>query len=56
MREMRFICLGVEKASVAFMIVDKFKVEGYVGSGHMMNLYDVSEEISRRLTRIFLSQ
>ena len=33
---------------------DSFKVECPVGSGRMMNLYEVSEEISRRLTRIFL--
>jgi len=45
---------GELKANVAFMIADKFQGEYHVGSGHMMNLYEVSEEISRRLTRIFL--
>jgi len=33
---------------------DSFKVECPTGSGHLMNLYEVSEELSRRLTRIFL--
>jgi len=45
---------GELKANVAFMIADKFQGEYHVGSGHMMNLYEVSEEISRCLTRIFL--
>jgi len=33
---------------------ESFKVECPVGSGQMLNLYEVSEEISRRLSRIFL--
>ncbi len=33
---------------------DSFKVECPTGSGRWMNLYEVSEELSRRLTRIFL--
>jgi len=33
---------------------DTFKVECPTGSGNMMNLFDVSKEISTRLTRIFL--
>ncbi|MFM9905466.1 MAG: MGH1-like glycoside hydrolase domain-containing protein [Pyrinomonadaceae bacterium] len=33
---------------------DDLKVECPVGSGNMMNLWEVSEEISRRLSRIFL--
>jgi hypothetical protein len=45
---------GELKAHVAFMIGDKFKVKYYIGAGHIMNLFDVSEEITRRLTRIFL--
>jgi hypothetical protein len=32
---------------------DSFKVECPTGSGNMMNLFDVSKEISNRLTRIF---
>jgi len=32
---------------------DKFKVECPTGSGKMMNLFDVSKEISTRLTNIF---
>jgi len=32
---------------------DNFKVEFPTGSGNMMNLFDVSKEISNRLTRIF---
>jgi Glycosyl hydrolase family 63 C-terminal domain len=32
---------------------DNFKVEFPTGSGNMMNLFDVSKEISHRLTRIF---
>jgi glycogen debranching enzyme len=31
-----------------------FKVECPTGSGHFMNLYEVAEEIGRRLARIFL--
>jgi hypothetical protein len=33
---------------------DDFKVECPTGSGNMMNLWQVSEELSRRLSRIFL--
>jgi len=33
---------------------DSFKVEFPTGSGTMMNLWDVSGELSRRLSRIFL--
>jgi hypothetical protein len=33
---------------------DNFKVECPTGSGKMMNLFEVSQELSRRLTRIFL--
>jgi hypothetical protein len=33
---------------------DAFKVECPTGSGRMMTLWEVAEEISRRLTRIFL--
>ncbi len=33
---------------------DNFKIECPTGSGNMMNLFQVSEEISNRLTRIFL--
>lgn len=33
---------------------DDFKVECPTGSGNMMNLWDVSQELSRRLSRIFL--
>jgi len=33
---------------------DEFKVECPTGSGHMLTLYQVAEEISRRLGRIFL--
>jgi hypothetical protein len=33
---------------------DSFKVECPVGSGRMLDLYEVGEEITRRLTRIFL--
>ena len=33
---------------------DDFKVECPTGSGNMMNLWEVSEEISSRLTNIFL--
>jgi hypothetical protein len=33
---------------------DNFKVECPTGSGRMMNLFEVSKEISNRLTRIFL--
>jgi hypothetical protein len=33
---------------------DSFKVECPTGSGKMMNLFDVSREISNRLTRIFV--
>ncbi|MCE9554038.1 MAG: glucosidase, partial [Planctomycetes bacterium] len=33
---------------------DSFKIECPTGSGNMMNLYEVSKEISDRLTRIFL--
>jgi hypothetical protein len=33
---------------------DDFQVECPTGSGHMKNLYEVAEEITRRLSRIFL--
>jgi hypothetical protein len=33
---------------------DSFKVECPTGSGHMMNLFEVATEISRRLASIFL--
>ncbi|MGZ3767986.1 MAG: hypothetical protein ACXVA2_25200, partial [Mucilaginibacter sp.] len=33
---------------------DNFKVECPTGSGHMMNLFEVSKEIASRLTKIFL--
>jgi hypothetical protein len=33
---------------------DDFKVECPTGSGHLMTLYQVAEELSRRLTNIFL--
>jgi hypothetical protein len=33
---------------------DDFKVECPTGSGHWMNLYEVSQEIARRLIKIFL--
>jgi len=33
---------------------DDFKVECPTGSGRLMNLYEVSQEIAQRLTRIFL--
>lgn len=33
---------------------DNFKIECPTGSGNMMNLFEVSKEISDRLTRIFL--
>jgi hypothetical protein len=33
---------------------DNFKVECPTGSGQMMNLYEVAEELGRRLTRIFV--
>ena len=33
---------------------DNFKIECPTGSGKLMNLFEVSEEISKRLTRIFL--
>jgi len=33
---------------------DSFKIECPTGSGHLMNLFDVSREIADRLTRIFL--
>jgi hypothetical protein len=33
---------------------DTFKVECPTGSGQMMNLYEVADELGRRLTRIFL--
>jgi hypothetical protein len=32
---------------------DNFKIECPTGSGHLMNLFDVSKEIADRLTRIF---
>ena len=32
---------------------DSFKIECPTGSGQMMNLFEVSQEISNRLTRIF---
>jgi hypothetical protein len=35
---------------------DNFKVECPTGSGNMMNLYEVSQEIGRRLIRIFLPE
>lgn len=34
---------------------DDFKVECPTGSGHLMTLWEVAAEISRRLTRVFLS-
>jgi hypothetical protein len=33
---------------------DKFKIECPTGSGNLMNLFEVSQEIANRLTRIFL--
>jgi hypothetical protein len=33
---------------------DGFKVECPTGSGHWLNLYEVADELGRRLTRIFL--
>ena len=33
---------------------DTFKIECPTGSGHLMNLFEVSREIANRLTRIFL--
>jgi hypothetical protein len=33
---------------------DRFKVECPTGSGRMMNLFEVSKEISTRLTKVFL--
>jgi len=33
---------------------DNFKIECPTGSGKLMNLFEVSKEISNRLTRIFL--
>ena len=33
---------------------DNFKIECPTGSGHLMNLFEVSREIANRLTRIFL--
>jgi hypothetical protein len=33
---------------------DDFKVECPTGSGHLMTLHEVAEDLSRRLTRIFL--
>ena len=33
---------------------DSFKIECPTGSGHMMNLFEVAEEIANRLQRIFL--
>ena len=33
---------------------DTFKIECPTGSGHMMNLFEVTMDIARRLTRIFL--
>jgi hypothetical protein len=33
---------------------DAFKIECPTGSGHQMNLFEVAQEISHRLTRIFL--
>jgi hypothetical protein len=33
---------------------DDFTIECPTGSGHRMNLYQVAEELSRRLTNIFL--
>ncbi len=37
-----------------YYLGDSYKVECPTGSGQMMNLWEVSEEISRRLNRIFL--
>ena len=34
---------------------DSFKIECPTGSGNLMNLYEVAEEISRRLSNIFLA-
>ena len=33
---------------------DDFKVECPTGSGHLMNLFEVAQELARRLSRIFL--
>jgi hypothetical protein len=33
---------------------DDFRVECPVGSGHLLNLREVADELSRRLTRLFL--
>jgi hypothetical protein len=33
---------------------DEYRVECPTGSGHMMNLWEVAAEISRRLSRLFL--
>ena len=33
---------------------ESFKVECPTGSGRMMNLFEITMEIARRLTRIFL--
>ena len=33
---------------------DNFKIECPTGSGNLMNLFEVSKEISERLTRLFL--
>jgi hypothetical protein len=33
---------------------DNFKIECPTGSGQMLNLFEVSQEIAQRLTRIFL--
>ena len=37
-----------------FYLGNDFLVEYPTGSGHMLNLWDVSIELSRRLTKLFL--
>jgi len=41
-------------AELLFVLRDNFKIECPTGSGKLMNLFEVSNEISDRLTRIFL--
>src|SRR5262245_52173816 len=44
------------RALISFYLYygDNFKIECPTGSGHEMNLFEVSREIGNRLTRIFL--
>ena len=50
------ICAATQDVAIDALAVygDTFKVECPTGSGQWMNLYEVADELSRRLTRIFL--